>query len=76
MKRRTTRAEMQAFVRRWQRIGKLERDELRRTPAEIKLRQLAALMASVDTFGWREALSGEEDIVRQRWQRLRRCYGV
>ena len=53
MKKRMTRADAEAFVRRWQRAGQAERDEARRTDPVTRPRQLAALMASVDTFGWR-----------------------
>jgi hypothetical protein len=70
-----TKAEARAWVARWQRVNEAERDELRNTPLEVKLRQLAALMASVDQLGWREGLAAEETQARDRWKRLRRAYG-
>jgi hypothetical protein len=39
-----------------------------------KLSQVAALMASVDQMGWREALAAEEEEVRDLWVRLKRAY--
>lgn len=71
-----SKAEVQAWRQRWRLANEAERAELQATPPEEKLRQLAALMASVDAMGWREALAGEEEVVRQRWLRLRRAWGV
>lgn len=75
MKRRMTRVEAQAWKARWELVNEAEREELRNTSAELKLRQLAVLMASVKTFGWAEALADEEAEVRERWNRLRKAYG-
>ncbi len=75
-KPRMTKAEGRAFVARWKRVHEAEREELRRTPPEVKLRQLAALMASVEQLGWSEALAAGEEVVRERWKRLRKAYGV
>jgi hypothetical protein len=55
-------------------VNDFEREELQKVPLRVKFRQLAALMASVDRFGWREALGEGEAEVRERWQRLRRAY--
>ncbi len=68
-----TRKELQAYKNRWTRVNSAEIEELRRTPLSEKMRQLAALMASVDNLGWRESLREEEEMVRQRWMRLRRA---
>jgi hypothetical protein len=57
-------------------VNDAEREELRATPPALKLRQLAALMASAAAFGWTEALAAEEQEVRERWQRLRKAYGL
>ncbi len=75
-KRRLTKAEAQAFAARWKMVNAAEREELRATPLVTKLRQLAALMASVDRLGWAQALAEEEDEVRERWRKLRKAYGV
>lgn len=75
MKRHLTRAQARAYVARWLLVNDAEREELRTTPPAVKLRQLAALMASAASFGWTEALAAEEQEVRERWQRLRRHYG-
>ena len=68
--------EARAFRQRWRRANEAERAELRATSPEQKLRQLSALMASVDAMGWREALADETDGVRQRWLRLRKAFHV
>jgi hypothetical protein len=75
-KRQMTKAQARAYQKRWQKVNALERAELRSTSLEVKFRQLAALMASVDAFGWRQALAEGEGEVRERWKRLRSHYGV
>ncbi len=76
MKKHLTKAEARAFRTRWETVNAAERTELRATPLEHKLRQLAALMASVEPLGWTKALAAEEAEVRDRWNRLRRArYG-
>jgi hypothetical protein len=75
MKRKMTKTEAQAWAARWRLVNQAELDELRKTPPETKLRQLAALMASVDAFGWRAAFAADQVEVRERWNRLRRVYG-
>jgi hypothetical protein len=75
MRHRMNKSEAVAFARRWKRVNDAERAELRSTPIEHKLRQLASLMASVDQFGWTNELGAEVDKVRRRWQKLRKAYG-
>ncbi len=69
---RMTRGEARAFKRRWKDVNAAERDELASTPVALKFRQVAALLASVGMLGWNESSSAEEDVVRERWARLRR----
>jgi hypothetical protein len=71
VKKPLTRKEAQAFRRQWERVNADEQAELRATPLDRKLRQLAALMASVQALGWTEALAAEDAEVRARWNRLR-----
>ncbi len=75
-KQRMSKAETAAFRKRWQRINALEQEELRNASVELKFRQLAALMASVDAFGWRQALEEGVQEVRERWRLLRSRYGI
>lgn len=74
MKRRITQAEAQAFRARWEAVNAAERKELRATSMVHKLRQLAALMASVKPLGWTTALAAEEAEVRDRWNQLRKIF--
>lgn len=77
MKSLITKKEAREFKRRWKSVNKAEIQELRKTPLAKKLLQLSALMASVKAFpGWDEALSAEDDEVRNRWNRLREAYNV
>jgi hypothetical protein len=65
-----TRDELLAFKQRWRLVEGREIEELRAATPEHKLRQVAALMASVDVMGWREKLADELP-VWMRWQKLR-----
>lgn len=76
MNKRMTKAEARAWKARWEAVNAAEREELRRTPMELKTRQLTTLMAWAKDFGWTEELAAEADEVRERWNRLRRIYGV
>ena len=75
MHKRMTKEEGRAFKARWKAVNAAEIEELHRTTAAFKLRQLTALMAWVEYFGWAEALAEGEGEVRERWNRLRRIYG-
>jgi hypothetical protein len=55
-------------------VNALEIEEIRSMSDAEKLSQVAALMASVDQMGWREALAAEEEEVRDLWVRLKRAY--
>ncbi len=59
---------------RWQAVNAAERGELASTPLSDKFRQVAALLLSGQKLGWTEALADEENLVRERWVRLRRKY--
>ncbi len=67
-----TKEEAIAYRTRWQALNAHEIEELRAMSPAERLRQAAALMASVDAFGWRDQLASGEDEVRARWMRLRR----
>lgn len=71
---RLTSAEAAAFKARWALVNAAEIAELRSTSLEVKLQQLASLMASVEQMGWGPALAAEEEKVRERWHRLRETY--
>ncbi|MBM4274341.1 MAG: helix-turn-helix domain-containing protein [Deltaproteobacteria bacterium] len=69
-----TRKEAQAFKRRWEVVNAAEKKELASTPVAHKFRQVAALLASAGKLGWTETLGAEDDLVWERWARLRREY--
>jgi hypothetical protein len=52
----------------------LEEERLR-TP-EVKVAQLARLMRSIDACGLGPGLSAGDDLIRERWQKLRRRLGA
>jgi hypothetical protein len=75
-RRQVTKAEIRASAKRWARMNAYERKELRETPIEEKLRQLAALMQSCDALRYAERLKDESNTARERWRQLRRAYGL
>ena len=62
-----------AYLRRWELVREAEARELRRTPLETKLQQLAALMASRHVFGPEPDREAQIQGVRERWARLKRA---
>ncbi len=69
-----TRDDILAYQRRWRLVEEREIAELRAASPEHKLRQVAALMASVDAMGWREGLKDDPPVWKT-WQRLRERLG-
>jgi len=76
MSGRITREEALAFRARWAEVNAFQQQEARATTLIDRLGQLNALMVSARSLGWAEALGTREDAVRERWNLLRRCYGV
>ncbi len=64
-----------AYMRRWDLVRDVEAAELRSTPMETKLRQLATLMRARDVFAPDPDREAEIRAVRERWARLRRALG-
>lgn len=71
-----TKAEARAWRRRWQLINEYEKEELRRTPLNVKFRQLGVLMEFALRSPRTKAERREGAAVRERWSRLRRAYGA
>ncbi|MEX2175934.1 MAG: hypothetical protein WD872_16350 [Pirellulaceae bacterium] len=67
-------SEGQAWLDRWKLMNELEEEELRATPPEVSLMQLESLYASIDHFGWREALQEGEAELRDTWIRAKVRY--
>jgi len=70
-----TKTDAQAYLDRWTAVRAVEMEELRSTSVFIKFQQLAALMAVAGAFDWSGRVA-EDDVVRERWNRLRRHCGV
>jgi len=71
---RLSKAEAQAYLKRWRRVNALQTAALRcMTPAQ-KLDEVARLMQWAHEFGWTEKLSAEDAAVRNTWARLRKAY--
>jgi hypothetical protein len=74
MRKRMTKKEARDFRTRWARVNAAEIDELKRSSADERLEQLAALMASAHLLHWPPSLDQETNEVRARWRRLREAY--
>src|SRR2546430_12957637 len=61
-----------AYFRRWELVREAEARELRRTPMETKLQQLASLMASRHVFGPEPDREAQLQLVRERRARDRK----
>jgi hypothetical protein len=70
-----TKAEAEAFRKRWQLVNAREEEELRATSIEVKWQQFNTLLRWARQFGWSEALKEGEAEVRERWIRLRKVLG-
>ena len=73
---RLTRVQAESYRRRWAAVDAVDLEELRTTPIDVKLRQLAGLMASARAPGWIQPDRVDDQEVRDRWQALRRAYRV
>ena len=67
--------EVRAWAERWKEVARAEIAELRRLPAEVKLRQLDALAQSASLFDW-TSTEPETERVRELWATLRRRSGI
>jgi hypothetical protein len=70
-----TQEQAQAYLARYKHVNEREIAELRTTPADIKLRQTAALMGACEVFGPDPDREREVRELRQRGQGLRETLG-
>jgi hypothetical protein len=67
-----TREEVQTYQERWRIVNQRQREELRQTTADQKIRQLDTLMRSVDVMGWRAKLAEDDWYEHELWNELRK----
>jgi hypothetical protein len=67
--------EAKTFLDRHRLMNQREEEELRATSPETSLQQLESMYASIDVFGWREALREGESELRERWARAKEKHG-
>ncbi len=67
-----SKAEAQAWMRRWRAINEFERQELRQMTVQTKARQLAAMMRTALALGWKTSTDEELARVRTLWVRLKK----
>ena len=70
-----TPTQARAYLKRWAIVNQFEIEELRRTPMELKLQQLSALMASRHLFAADSTREKGVRQVRMRWAKLRKALG-
>ncbi len=71
-----TKDEARQFTEHWRLVNEFIAEEVRRTPPEVKLRQLAVLFAAGRTLGWIEEDEAGVAEVRERWRILREKLGT
>ncbi len=59
------------YKERWRLANEAITEDLRHTPVEVKLRQLAVMFEAAHSLGWSDRLRQGEEDVRQRWRLLR-----
>lgn len=74
MTRRLTKSEARAYRDRWRLVNDREAEELRTESIEVKWLQINTLMAWARLPGWDDALREGEDVVRERWAKLRKAH--
>jgi hypothetical protein len=67
-----TKAEAKAWRERWHLVNEFQREELRRTPVGVKVRQLAAMMDMAHALDWQTSTPAELERVRARWCQLKK----
>lgn len=72
MKPVMTREEAKAWRERWALVEEAHREELQSKPVETKLRQLAVMMHTARTMGWKTSTPAQLHRIRARWARLKR----
>jgi hypothetical protein len=71
-----TKEEALRFREQWRLANAALIEEARRTPVEIRLRQLSVMFEAARALGWMEKLREGEEDVRERWRRLKEKYRV
>ena len=66
-----TKEEAQQFKARWKLANDAVIEEARRTPASVKLHQLALMYEAGQMLGWDDKLKEGKEEVRERWCLLR-----
>lgn len=69
-------ADIRRYVERWKAFSEYEIAELRRTSADVKLRQLDSLRVLLESPDRRSMLEQEDEAARGRWVRLREALGA
>jgi hypothetical protein len=68
---RMTKAEVQAWVKRWQLVDAFQREERLTRAAAARLRALEKLLKWAQDTGWSSGILAEIDEIQERWQGLR-----
>jgi hypothetical protein len=71
-----TREEAFQYIDRWRLVEETTSEELRQTPVEVKLRQLAVMVEAAHSLGWVDDLRAGEEEVRERWRLLKERMNV
>ena len=65
-----TKEEARAWRERWRLVNEFEREELRTTPTEVKVRQFLSVMRLGRAMGWLDQPTDDDREVDDRWARL------
>lgn len=71
-----TKEEAREFKERWRLVNERMIQEVRNTPIDSKLEQLALMFQAAQSLGWSDRLREGEEEVRRRWCLLKERMGV
>ena len=72
MFRPMTRSEALSYIRKWRALADVKHRAMHCLTPKRRLEQLSSLMSSVEGMGWTRALREGEDVVRRRWETLKK----
>ena len=73
--KRMSRKEAKLFKERWKLVNEKINEEIRNTPIETKLQQLAIMFGAGQFFDWTGSQE-EIEIIRNRWQQLKERFNA
>ncbi|MBK8316947.1 MAG: hypothetical protein IPL01_24225 [Acidobacteria bacterium] len=69
-----TKEQAREYIDRWRLVNEHIKQEIRETPPELKLKQMAAIFGAAEYLGWKAPPSHDDEQASERWRILREIY--